>query len=629
MKINLTEYLRSLEKLPKKAPEDRATTYTRENYSQSGHSSVNMGVTTFGKSKPSTTDAAEAVDQLIPSNLEFAPSYDGSGDKAQEDQKIETIQDTGGVGPLQGQDWENYKNKLGQRESGNDYSAVNTIGYCGRWQMGSPALQDLGYVKKGWSTRNLRNKSAWTGKDGITSRDSFLGNTKVQDQAFLRYTRMNYKSLLRLKVITISTPKDQVAGFLAAAHLKGPGGARKFKNGQDNRDAYGSSTSEYYGMFASGGLNNVSGVTQAFSSEITPDQETVMSSVQPDAASFVLPSSPAAPKYPYRKITEYESGHFKEYDSTPGVERIQERHKTGTGYETLPDGSQRVIVVGTRYTAVMGSDHIMINGQCQIIVNGDCGLRVNGNMNHSVSNDYNLHIGGDMNVTVGGNSYRSVSGGDAQMIQGDSAVSIQGFHTLGVDGDSLLQAASVNILATDGNMNAAATKDVNLITEANVSINASGNIGLASKGNFAASSEGKMAVLGEGETMVASTGGKATLTGSSETVVHSGGAVKLHGSQVNATPKVDRAEWADTGGVVQIASALGGGPPPPPAPQGSSGSGSAGADRKENTKNTEKDRIDKAIETFEPFDGSKTQGYGGGSSGSLNGYSGGFKYEEA
>lgn len=632
MRIDLTAFLNDVQKDPAKALKfglsDIASSYVRKNYSDSGHSSVNMAATTFGKSKPDSRDIAEQVDQTVPSNSEFAPSYDGSGDKAQSDGNVDTIQAAsgGGVGPLQGQDWENYKNKLGQRESGNNYSSVNTIGFCGRWQMGSPALQDLGYVNKGVSTRALRNPSSWTGKDGISSRDAFLQNTKVQDNCILKFTQANYKSLLRLKVIDKGTPKDQVAGFLAAAHLKGPGGARDFKNGKDNKDAYGSATSEYYNMFASGGLNNVSGVTAAHSTG-TPTEQSVNSSVQPDAASFSFPSSPAAPKYPYNKITEYEAGHFKEYDSTPGFERIQERHKTGTGYEVMPDGSERVIVVGTRYTAIMGSDHIMINGQCQIVVNGDCGLRVNGNMNHSVSNDYNLHVGGNMNVTVGGNSYRSVGLGDATNVSGDQAISVTGFHSLGVSGDSTIQAASVNVIGHDGNVNVGATKDINVVTEANFNLGASGNVALAAKGNFSSSSDAKMDVLGKGATTVASTGGKTIVSGSSETTVFSSGAVKIQGSEINATPKVDRAEWADTGGVVQIAAALGGGPPPPPSPQGSSGSGSSSGDRSENVKNTDKSKIDKAIENFNPFDASKTQGHSGGMNGELHGYDKGFQYE--
>lgn len=630
MRIDLDAFLRTNKQDSGETPKfgllDKAVDYARKNYSESGHSSVNMAATTFGKSKPDVRDVAEQIDKTVPSSLEFAPAFDGSGDKAQEDGKIETIEAGDGVGPLQGQDWENYRNKLGQRESGNDYSKVNSIGFCGRWQMGAAALQDLGYVKSGWGTRSLINKEAWTGKDGINSRDAFLGNTKVQDSAFRKYTQANYKGLLRLKVIDKGTPKDQVAGFLAAAHLKGTGGARDFKNGKDNSDAYGTSTSEYYRMFADGALSDQTGVGAARSTG-SPQEMLVNSKVQPDAAAFSFPSSPAAPKYPYNTIREYEAGHFKEYDSTPGFERIQERHKTGTGYEVLPDGSERVIVVGTRYTAIMGSDHILINGQCQIIVNGDCGLRVNGNMNHSVSNDYNLHVGGNMNVTVGGNSYKNTNGGEALVVQGDLATTVQGFLNVSADGDALVQGASVNLAARDGNFNLAASKDINIATPSNVLLTASGNVSMASKGNFAASSEGTMNVLGEGATTVASTGAKTTITGSSETVVHSGGSVKLHGSAVNATPKVDRAQWADTGGIVQVASALGGGPPPPPSPQGSSGAGSSAADQKENTKNTDKKKIDKAMETFNPFDASKTQGHGGGTSGELHGYDKGFQYE--
>ena len=50
------------------------------------------------------------------------------------------------------------------------------------------------------------------------------------------------------------------------------------------------------------------------------------------------PPAEYAPKYPYNNVMETESGHVKEYDDTPGHERITERHKSGTNYEITPNG---------------------------------------------------------------------------------------------------------------------------------------------------------------------------------------------------------------------------------------------------------------------------------------------------
>ena len=629
MRIDVSQFMRDQEATGKRSTDE--SIHTRPEYRESGHSSVNMGATTFGKPKPSARDIAENADQQVPGGLEFATAADGSGDKTQTDQSVQTIESNGSVGPFTDGQWNQYKTRLGQRESGNDYSKVNTIGFSGRWQFGGPSLQDLGYVKPGTSTRSLKRDSAWTGKDGINSHQAFLQNREVQDKCILTYTRINYKALLRMKVVDKTTDPATVGGFLAAAHLKGAGGARDLKNGRNGRDAYGTDAGSYYTMMSSelGGTNS-DPTTAAFASPISAEQkqeyeQRVNQNVVSDAATFSFPSSQAAPQYPYNTITEYESGHFKEYDSTPGNERIQERHKSGTGYEVMADGTKRNIVVGNNYTAILGNDYILVNGSVQIIVNGDCGLKVNGNCNQSVANDYNLSVGGDFNLTVGGNRREGISGSNNTVVAGDNATQIGGFNNVSVDGDFQQEAASVNLSAKDGQINMGASKDISLVTASNINTNATGNITNAAKGNIVTAADGKASVLAKGNAVVASTGGKATVTGSSGTTIHSGGSVKLDGSAINAKPYVDRAEWANRGGQVRFASALGGSPGSAPPAQGSDGAGDAGSDQSNTVKNSDKSKVDKALRDFNAIDGTKTQSYGGGQ-GELNGYNGGFTY---
>ena len=43
---------------------------------------------------------------------------------------------------------ERYYNAIGQREFGNNYKSVNSVGYIGKYQMGEPAVIDAGYYKK-------------------------------------------------------------------------------------------------------------------------------------------------------------------------------------------------------------------------------------------------------------------------------------------------------------------------------------------------------------------------------------------------------------------------------------------------------------------------------------------------
>ena len=139
--------------------------------------------------------------------------------------------------------------QTGYAESGGNYSTQNTLGYQGKYQMGSLALQDLGYVKPGTpqTVEALNNPNNWTGKNGITSAAAFKASAGVQEDAMYRYTKQNYATLQRLGVINNDTPNDQIAGYLSAAHLQSAGGVRRWvASGTDTTDAYGTTISSYY-----------------------------------------------------------------------------------------------------------------------------------------------------------------------------------------------------------------------------------------------------------------------------------------------------------------------------------------------------------------------------------------------
>jgi hypothetical protein len=146
---------------------------------------------------------------------------------------------------------EEYANILGKRESGNRYGIRNSYGFSGRWQMGAAALADTGYVQKGTKNRGLSDDSVWTGKNGIGSLKEFLANKDgIQDRQFIEYTNRNRRALERLGVLKEGMTPAQQAGWLAAAHLKGPGGAAALARGNDNVDANGTAASSYFRMMA-------------------------------------------------------------------------------------------------------------------------------------------------------------------------------------------------------------------------------------------------------------------------------------------------------------------------------------------------------------------------------------------
>jgi hypothetical protein len=122
------------------------------------------------------------------------------------------------------------------------------------------------------------------------------------------------------------------------------------------------------------------------------------------------PPSAYAAKYPYNNVMQTESGHFQEFDDTPGAERIRTQHKAGTFTEIHPDGTSVCKIVGNGYYITAKDDNVIINGQCnisitgnaEISVGGDAITHVNGSVKQTVEKDYSLLVKGNYSVITNG-----------------------------------------------------------------------------------------------------------------------------------------------------------------------------------------------------------------------------------
>ena len=111
------------------------------------------------------------------------------------------------------------------------------------------------------------------------------------------------------------------------------------------------------------------------------------------------PAAEYAPEYPYNNVMETESGHVKEYDDTPGLERITERHKSGTNYEITPNGSKNETIVRDNYRLVVGQETLEVYGDVRIIVSGHCDLAVAGNVTTAIDGYLSASVAGDISAT--------------------------------------------------------------------------------------------------------------------------------------------------------------------------------------------------------------------------------------
>ena len=136
--------------------------------------------------------------------------------------------------PKLGKSFTGFKEQLGFKESQNDYFRVNTLGYLGKYQFGKSTLELI----------------------GIDDAKHFLNTPELQEKAFIANAERNKwvlrRDIKRFVGKRINGIMVTESGILAAAHLAGPGGVKKYLRsyGSDSfEDAYGTSIKYYMKRF--------------------------------------------------------------------------------------------------------------------------------------------------------------------------------------------------------------------------------------------------------------------------------------------------------------------------------------------------------------------------------------------
>ena len=136
------------------------------------------------------------------------------------------------------------------------------------------------------------------------------------------------------------------------------------------------------------------------------------------------PATKYAAVYPNNKVTQTTSGHIIEVDDTPGAERINVRHMSGTFVEIHPNGDV-VQSNGNRFQITTGNDNVHITGVCNLTIDADC--------NTTIGGDWNINVTGNKNETIGGDVTESVSGSVDESYGGSQTTSAS---SVKIDGGS-------------------------------------------------------------------------------------------------------------------------------------------------------------------------------------------------
>ena len=161
-----------------------------------------------------------------------------------------------GLSPLQSCRWRSAL--LARESSGNYQHTGNQFGYFAGYAMGAESLAIVGlvkqsafddaprHVKRGTDqTTFLNNPNNWQLRGG---KPAFLHDNLLQDRAVSVLANTNIADGFKSRVL-LESQQEKIAGFAAAAHLKGLTAAISwYGRGQDSSDANGTNTSDYAAM---------------------------------------------------------------------------------------------------------------------------------------------------------------------------------------------------------------------------------------------------------------------------------------------------------------------------------------------------------------------------------------------
>ena len=112
------------------------------------------------------------------------------------------------------------------------------------------------------------------------------------------------------------------------------------------------------------------------------------------------PDMDYAAVYPYNHYSESESGHVIEVDDTPDHERLQIRHKSGSGYHVNPDGTTKTEIHGDDFHVSLRDKKLHVYGNLEVFCDSNAYISVGG--------EADVRVGKDAHVSVQENCWMDV-----------------------------------------------------------------------------------------------------------------------------------------------------------------------------------------------------------------------------
>jgi hypothetical protein len=174
-------------------------------------------------------------------------------------------------------------------------------------------------------------------------------------------------------------------------------------------------------------------------------------------------------------VFETESGHLQEFDDTPGYERINTYHRSGTFSEIDPNGTQVNYIIGDNFVVMEKNGCLSVAGELNITVNGNANIYARTDANIQVEQNATLKVGQNLDIGVANDIYMS-AGGD---------ILIKAVGDFDVQAANINQRADTNYAVNGSAVSVAADEGFNLLG-ATVNLESSGSMDILAGGTLSA-----------------------------------------------------------------------------------------------------------------------------------------------
>lgn len=254
-------------------------------------------------------------------------------------------------------------------------------------------------------------------------------------------------------------------------------------------------------------------------------------------------------------VRSTEGGHHVVLDDTPGRQKVEVMHSSGSSVTIQADGSGVFYMKKDGYEVVLGDKKVGINGSFDLSVGGDMRVSVKGDLAYDVTGKITFNGASSMHELIRGDRHTVTEGSHlfqskknaVHRVGKDLDISSGGktsVHTRGVRHDVVDGNRTQTTRGESEEFNGGNKTSLTLgssVSHANHVVNQSvGEMVNVAKGNMVSSSKGNMTVVcsgvglfeAKGDSKIIS-GGKTSITAGGAVDVNAGGAVNVDGSTIN------------------------------------------------------------------------------------------------